>query len=187
MHRFAIYACALLAALAGAGCSTMAPPYSASMADVQKLKDAGPIAAKVGTFASSSDPANANPITLRASSMTSPYGNSYAEYLAEAVKQELLLAGKLAPTADVEVSGVLLKNDISIASFSVGYGDISARFVVKKAGEVRYDQVKTAHTEFESSFAGAIAIPRGRDAYPQLVQSLLTTLLTDASFMEALK
>jgi len=118
--------------------------------------------------------------------MTSPYG-SYGNYLGEAVKQELQMAGKLSTDAVIEVTGVLLKNSIDISGLGTGYGDIEARFVVKKGSVVRYDQIKKAHTEFESAFAGAIAIPRGRDEYLRLVQRLLATLYADQSFIEALK
>ena len=176
-----------LFAIMGIGCSLMAPQYSASLENVQKLKDAGDYTAKVGEFGSKQDPANANPISLRGSSLSSPYEGSYASYLAEAIKQELALAGKLSSGAHVEVSGVLLKNDIHAAGFSMAYGDIEARFVVKKGGQVRYDQVKSIHYEWESSFAGSIAIPRAQQEYPGLVQKLLATLYVDLSFLQALK
>lgn len=184
MRKAALWSCVLLAGAVASGCSTVAPQYSASIENVQVLKDSGSPGAKAAAF--SQDASVRDSISLRASSMNSPYG-TYGNYLSEAIKQELQMAGKLAPGANIEVSGVLLKNSINIASLSTGYGDIEARFVVKKGEIVRYDQVKTAHTEFESAFAGAIAIPRGRDEYPRLVQRLLAILYADKSFIEALK
>ena len=123
---------------------------------------------------------------MRGSSMTSPYEGSYANYLAEAIKAELVMAGKLAPGSDVEISGVLLKNDIDAAT-SVGTGDIQARFLVKRNGQVRYDQVKTAQNKWESSFAGAVALPRAVQEYPRMVQALLGELYSDKAFLQALK
>lgn len=184
MRHVALWACVLLAGAAGSGCSIVGPQYSASIENVQILKDTGSPGVKAGAFGQ--DASVRDSISLRASSMNSPYGN-YGNYLAEAIKQELQMAGKLAPGANVEVSGVLLKNSIDISGLGTGYGDIEARFVVKKGEIVRYDQVKKAHSEFESAFAGAIAIPRGRDEYPRLVQRLLATLYADQSFIEALK
>ncbi|HZP12604.1 MAG TPA: hypothetical protein VFB36_09305 [Nevskiaceae bacterium] len=175
---------ALLALLPG--CSMMAPQYSASLENVQKLKDAGPSTAKVGEFSSQDGSGNANPISLRGSSLHSPYNDSYAQYLAEALKQELTLAGKLAPDASVEVSGVLQKNDISIP-VSSGSGDLQARFVVRKGGTVKYDQVKSIHDEWDSSFVGSIAIPRAQQRYPTMVQKLLAALYADPAFTQALK
>ena len=186
MHRISYVLFIAIASLLSTGCSLVAPHYSASLENVQTLKDGGAYTAKVGKFDSSKDKANANPISMRGSSLNSPYANSYAQYLTEALKQELSLAGKLSPTAKVEVSGELLKNDIDVSGFDKGFGDISARFVVKKSGAVRYDKVKTVHAEWESSFVGGIAIPRGQQEYPKLVQQLLAKLFADASFMRAL-
>jgi hypothetical protein len=174
-------------AVVGGGCSLMAPPYTASIDNVQRLKDAGDVSVKVGQFDSSPDRANANPISLRGSSLSSPYNDSYAAYLAEAIKQELALAGKLKPDTDIEISGLLLKNDLDTSGFVVATGDMEARFVVKKMEEVRYNQVKTVHREWESSFLGSIAIPRAQEEYPRLVQQLLQLLYGDNEFLQALK
>ena len=187
MRRIALLSLVILFGIITSGCSIVAPQYSASMENVQMLKDAGNVSAKVGKFDSIPDPANANPISLRAPHMNSPYENSYAAYLAEAIKQELSLAGKLKPDTDIEISGALLKNNINISSFSIGKGDIQARFIVKKGEAVRYDQIKTIHNEWESSFIGNIAIPRAQQQYPNLVQKLLATLYADHDFVEALK
>lgn len=176
----------LVAALLN-GCSIVAPQYSASIDNVEKLKDAGDFTARVGKFDASKDPGNANPISLRGSALQSPYGDSYALYLAEAIKQELMLAGKLRPDTAIEISGLLMKNDIDASGVSRATGDISARFVVRKGEATTYEQVKTVHHEWESSFAGAIAIPRAQQEFPRLVQRLLATLYADQDFIRALK
>lgn len=187
MRRIALLSLIALSAVVESGCSLMAPQYSASMDNVQKLKDAGNYNAKVGSFTSQKDPENANPISLRGSSLSSPYESSYAAYLQEAIKQELSLAGKLAAGADLEVTGVLLKNDLDASGFSTGYGKMEAKFVIKKGSQVLYDKTKSAQTQWESSFAGAIAIPRAQQEYPRLVQKLLAELYADESFLRALK
>lgn len=187
MRRFAQMSLVILFGAIASGCSTTAPQYSASMDNIQMLKEAGNVSAKVGKFDSIPGPGNASSISLRGSHMNSPYENSYTAYLAEAIKQELSLAGKLKPDTDVEISGTLRKNDIDISGFSLGTGDIEARFMVKKDGQMRYDQIKTIHNQWESSFVGAVAIPRGQQQYPNLVQKLLATLYADQDFLEALK
>ncbi|WP_231878947.1 hypothetical protein [Collimonas arenae] len=179
--------CAMAAVVVMTGCSVMAPQYSASIDNVQKLKDSGDYSAKVGAFTSKPGQGNVNPISLRGSSMNSPYQSSYAKYVEEAIKQELSLANKMAPNANAEVSGTLLKNDLDSSGFSTGTGDIEARFVVKKQGQILYDQVKSAHHEWPSSFAGAVAIPRAIQEYPNLVQKLLASLYADPAFLSALK
>ena len=134
MQRIVLISFAFLAAALGSGCSSVAPQYSASMENVQKLKDAGNVTARVGEFSSNESLKKSPDLSLRATSLVSPYDNSYSRYLAEAIKQELTLAGKLAPGADVEISAVLLKNSIDASGFVTGYGDIEARFIVRRKG-----------------------------------------------------
>ncbi|MBN8474771.1 MAG: hypothetical protein J0M27_08290 [Sulfuritalea sp.] len=169
------------------GCSMMAPNYSPSIESVQLLKDSGIAGAKVGRFDAKPEGSNVTGISLRGSTLQSPYGNSYSLYLAEAIKQELILAGKLNPDAGIEITGTLLKNDIDVSGISLASGDISARFMVRKDQAVLYDRIKSARSEWESSFAGAIAIPRGQQEYPRLVQRLLAALYADTDFLKALK
>lgn len=177
----------LLGAAMTSACSMMAPQYSPSIENVQLLKDAGAAPSKVGSFGSSPERVGTGAITLRGSTLLSPYGNSYALYLAEAIKQELILAGKLAADSNKEISGTLLKNDIDVSGMSIASGDIEARFVVRNGESVLYDRIKTTHHEWESSIAGAIAIPRGQQEYPRLVQRLLAALYADQDFLKALK
>ena len=169
------------------GCSLVAPRYSASIENVQKVKDIALQPVKVGTFTSTPGDGNANPISIRGSSLASPYEASYAKYLAEALRQELELAGKLAPDATIEISGALNKNDINVPATSSASGDLAARFVVTRAGESRYDQVKSIHDVWDSSFIGAVAIPRAQERYPVMVQKLLAELYADPAFISALK
>lgn len=187
MGRFTTILMAATVVIFSTGCSMMAPQYTASLDNVQKLKDAGAYTAKVGDFSSKPDKGNANPISIRGSSLASPYQDSYAVYVAEAIKQELSLAKKMSADASTEITGTLLKNDIDATGMSVGFVDIQMRFVVKRSGKVRYDQVKTVRSEFPSSFAGAVAIPRAVQEYPIAMQKLLGALYADGSFVDALK
>jgi hypothetical protein len=186
MNRLATILLIISATIFSAGCSMMAPQYTASLDNVQSLKNAGDFTASLGEFTSSKDKENANPISIRGSSLNSPYQDSYAAYLAEAIKQELSLAQKLSQKANIELSGTLTKNDID-AAMGTAHSDIEARFIVKKGGSVSYDQVKSVHHEWESSFVGAIAIPRAIQEYPVMVQKLLAALYADKAFINALK
>jgi hypothetical protein len=186
MSRTLLLPVALIAVALSSGCSMVAPRYSASLENVQKLKDSGAQTTNVGAFESTPGKQNPTSISLRGSSLSSPYDGSYGKYLAEALKQELSLAGKLAADAQIHVSGALQKNDIN-AGMSTATGDIAARFVVTRGGAVRYDQVKSIHDEWESSFVGAVAIPRAQERYPVIVQKLLAALYADPAFLQALK
>lgn len=187
MHRFTTGLLALAVTVLSTGCAMVAPQYSASINNVQVLKDSGNYTAKVGEFTAGKDKAYANPISIRGSTLASPYGDSYANYVAEALKQELSLAKKLSPDADMEILGTVLKNDIDATGASIGWAEIEARFIMKRSGQVRYDQVKSVRHEFPSSFAGAVAIPKAVQEYPVAVQKLLNQLYTDKVFIEALK
>ncbi|TNC76415.1 hypothetical protein FHI69_15790 [Janthinobacterium lividum] len=176
---------AFLSAIVLSACSTVAPPYTPSMDNIQTLKNSAASQAKVGVFAAQKN-ADA-PLSMRGSSLASPYAKSYSVYVAEALKQELSMANKLAPDADIEISGTLLQNEFDASGFSTGTAMLEARFIVKKAGEVRYDQIKTASHEWPSSFAGAIALPRAMQEYTVVVQKLLAQLYQDKAFNNSLR
>ena len=168
------------------GCASPAPRYQPLLDNVEIIKRAsGPVA--LGAFTVKPGAANATSIGIRASSMVSSVGADYAAYLADALKQELELAGKLDPKSKVEISGVLLKNDITAAGMSTNSGEIEAAFVVKRDGVVKYQKSKRGELSWESSFAGAIAIPKAQQQYPLIVQELLAQLLADPEFTAALK
>lgn len=178
-------AAALLLCLAG--CITLvASPYTPSISNVQRLKDTGTSGVKVGTFDTTPGAGNSNPISLRGNPLESPYQNSYANYLADALKQDLANAGRLAPDSSIEVSGTLLKNDIDVAGTSIGTAQMQARFVVKKGGEVKYDQVKQAQAQFKSSLLAATAVTQAQRHYPITVEKLLSSLFADPAFIAAL-
>jgi hypothetical protein len=177
----------LLVALVLQGCAMQAPRYTPSIDNVEALKKSGPGSVMLGTFSVQSGAQGATSISMRGSSMVSPVGSDYAAYLADALRQELVLAGKLDPKSSIEISGLLMKNDISAAGVSTNSGEIEARFVVKRDGAVRYDAVKRAESSWESSFVGAIAIPKAQQQYPVIVQQLLSKLLTDPQFQSALR
>jgi hypothetical protein len=174
----------ILGATFVSACSTVAPPYAVSTDNVETLKRSGASPARVGKF---DVPEGLNKISMRASSMTSPVEGSYGAYLADAIRQELSLAKLLDPKSSFEISGGLLKNDVDIGGFITGSAILEARVVVKKDGEIRYDKVKSATTQFDSNFIGAIAIPRGIQSYPVVVGKFVGALFSDPEFIAALK
>lgn len=169
------------------GCGLTAPQYTPSVANIGQLK-----AAKLRSVAVTKvtpDPtlgSNNESIGLRAASMNSPTGN-FSSYVEEALKSEFQAAGLLDPASTIQMSGILVKNDVSVGGFSTGDSIIEARIKVTKDGTVAYDKLKTATLQFESSFAGAVAIPKGRDMYPITVQKFIEVLISDGDFIGALK
>lgn len=169
-----------------AACSFAAPPYLPSVDNIQSLKTVSGAHAKVGTFEAQPGDTNRYPVTLRADSMRSPVGTSFAAYLSSAIQTELSIAGVLSSDPNIEVSGTLLTNEVSVG-IGTGTGTMSARFIVKHGGEVSYDRVKTVKRDWESSFVAAIAVPRAVQEYPLVVQTLLAALYADPDFMLAIK
>lgn len=183
-HPFCRVLAALASVLLASGCAMQAPRYQPSIDNVEALK-ATPRSLAVGTFTVQ---AGTSPsIGLRGSSMNSPIGSDYAAYLADALRQELMLAGKLDAKSMIEVSGQLLKNDIAAGGIVTNSAEIEARFVVKNSGVSRFDKIKRAESSWESSFIGAVAIPKAQQQYPLIVQKLLTSLWSDPDFQAALK
>jgi len=184
MLRHLRLAGALCALAALAACGTVTPPYSAAMDNVQALRNGGSSKVQVGNF---STPADQNSISLRGmNSMTSSVGGSYGAYLADALRQEFDLAKRIDPASSVEVSGALLKNDVDVSGFSTGTAVLTARIIVRRGSETRYDKTHTVTHTFESSFVGAIAIPAARSAYPDLVRKFLAAVYADPAFQAAL-
>lgn len=177
----------VLLTFALAGCSTPAPHYQPSVVNAETLKKLPAQPMAVGTFSIRPGTPGATSIGLRGASMTSPFGSDYAAYLAEALRQELVLAGKLNASSKLEVSGVLLKNDISAAGVSTNSGEIEAHFVVKNNGELRYEATHRAELSWESSFFGAVAVPLAQRQYPLIVQQLMTKLVADPLFQAAIR
>jgi hypothetical protein len=168
------------------GCAVQATKYQPSIDNVEQIKKATTSAA-LGSFTVQPGAVGGSAVTLRTSTMNSPVGTDYAAYLADALRQELALAGKLDPKSTTEISGMLLKNDISAGGFSVNSGEIEARFIVKKDGASRFDKTERAELSWESSFAAMVAIPKAQQQYPLMVQKLIQQLLADAEFVAALQ
>lgn len=167
------------------GCAGPAPNYSPSIDNVELLKRNSSDSIKVGQFDVTQGMSGANAMSLRANSMVSPVGTHYGDYLATALRQELELAKLQSPQSRLEISGVLVKNNIDAGGISSNEGQIEARFIVKRTDQVTYDKVKKAELRWDSSFAGAVAIPLAANNYPLMVQKLLNGLFSDPDFIIA--
>jgi hypothetical protein len=177
-----------LVLVAASGCAQMAPNYNPSVENIQMLRDTGAGKVRVGVLEPKLVAGQANDsIQLRASSMMSPHGGKFTTYVEEALKSELSAARLFDDKASVEIGGTVTRNDVSIGDLSQGYGELEARVTVKRGGAVRFDKVKYARTTFESGFLGAVAIPNGVRAYPELVRTFLGVLYSDPDFISALK
>jgi hypothetical protein len=177
----------LAASLFATGCAGPAPNYAPSIDNVEVLKKSGITASNVGVVTVSADLPGGKSLSLRANTMVSPVGANFGDYIATALRQELELAKLFNTQSGLEISGALLRNNIDAGGISTNEGQIEARFVVTRGGQIRFDKVKRVEHQWESSFAGAVAIPLAANNYPVMVQKLIRSLVTDPEFIQSLR
>lgn len=175
----------LLASLAGCA-NFVAGPYSPDYATLDGLKAAKPGGVQVADVQPTDPAAAVNRITLRGAPLVSPH-TTFANYLQQALLRDLSEIGALDSKSDTRVEARVLKNDIDVSGFSVGTGSMDVELTVRHGGTERLRKVYQASTQFESSFAGAVAIPKGQIEYARLVQTLLRQIYSDPQFVAAIK
>lgn len=168
-------------------CGTITPPpYSGDYAALDKMKAVGLKKASVAQFQPTDPSHPVNTISLRAPSMKDPSG-AFATYLRAALIQDLREISAYDETSSTRIDATILKNVIDISSMTTGKGDMEVELSVSRAGAVLLKKKYAAHIEFESAFAGMVAVPKGQLEYGRLVRTLLGQVYADADFVNALK
>ncbi|HEY0061735.1 MAG TPA: hypothetical protein VGC21_06420 [Telluria sp.] len=187
IFRLAAIAAVAAVAVQLTGCANLAmSPPSANMATTTKLRQAGAAPAAVGTFKAGAEKSvRDDAINMRGSNSVAAPGGSFAQYLADTLKVELKSAGLLDPASPAVITGTLTQNDID-AAIGTGTAKLGARFVVTRAGAVKYDREVVVNGEWESSFMAAAAIPLAASNYEGLYRKLIAKLVDDAAFRAAL-
>ncbi len=165
------------------GCGVTMTRYEPSYENVQRLKQTPPLQS-IGTAEVKAESGQGT-LTVRANPISSPSG-SIPLHIQDAVNEELRRAGLLDPQAPRHLNILLVKNELT-AGMGTGTGQIAARFTLLKGNDVVYDATKDVSSQWDSSFFGAIAIPRAAFAYNPMVRDLLKTLYSDPQFIQALK
>lgn len=165
-------------------CSAPVARYDASYDNVQVIKGGSPKPVAVDAFKAGS--ASVNDVSVRSNTALSPVGTGFQDYLQSALEAELKYAELLDPAAMTRISGVLKVNDISAAGISENSAKVGAEFTVLRNDKRVYQKQHVAEMSWESSFVGAVAIPRALQAYPKVVEKLLRTLYSDPDFQKAL-
>ncbi|MBL8377042.1 MAG: hypothetical protein JNM79_04180 [Burkholderiales bacterium] len=172
--------CAWLAA-----CTTPAPPYAASVSNVEVTAKLGS-AISVGKFEfDKGKESELNEVGARASNFPSPVNGSYADYFADAAMKELRAAGKFDAASPKALTGTLIKNHLSAAGLNTNDAALQVRFKLAEGTKVTYDKLVSAEHQWESAFLGAIAIPRALDQYIATIQKLMRSLFSDPDFVRA--
>jgi hypothetical protein len=174
-------------AVALTGCASfVAPTYSPDYPSIDRLKVAqlGKIA--VGEFQPRSPEASVNKINLRGGPFVSPNG-SFAQYLEDAIRSDLTELRVLDPRAETRIEATLLKNDIDVSGINTGEGFMDVKLSVIKRGLTVHEKIYSVSTQFESSFAAAVAVPKAQSEYPRLVRTLLQSVYADPAFITAVR
>ena len=170
------------------GCTTVMPVPMASGENSQALRAANLAPANVGTFKLASErPALMNTELsggLRGGNVGAPSG-SYSQHLKDTLKAELQSAGLLDLQSGYVIEGQLTDSKVD-AAIGTGTARLAARFQVLREGRTLFDKELVAEDSWDSSFAGAIAIPRAIEHYGGLYKSLVGKLLNDSDFRRAL-
>jgi hypothetical protein len=176
----------LLAGFLSGCASLMAPPYSPDFGALDALKRVPLDKVTVGPVQPRDPAAAVNRVTLRGSPLAVQEG-TFAHYLEDALIRDLRELSVFDRSAQVRIDATLLRNEIDVSGIVTGRGHMQVDIRVVRAGQQRYGKVHEATTEFESSFAGAVAIPKGQVEYGQLVRKLLGQVYADPEFAAALK
>lgn len=170
------------------GCTTVMPPPMASGENSQALRAANLAPANVGTFklAAGRPPSLDTQLSggLRGSNVAAPSG-SYSQHLKDALKAELQSAGLLDLQSKYVIDGQLTDSKVD-AAIGTGTSRLAARFQVRRDSQVLYDKELVAEDSWDSSFAGAIAIPRAIERYGATYRILVGKLLNDSDFRRIL-
>ena len=157
-----------------------------TLATLTQLRSARLAPMEVGAFTvdASRDAGIDQAVSIRSNTLRSPVDGSFSHYLRESLRVELASAGLLRPNADSVVSGVLTESVVN-APIGTGTASLGARFVVTRAGNVRYDRQLNVNAEWDSPFVGVTAIPQAAGQYEGLYRKLVGELLMDPAFRNA--
>ncbi|TAK91260.1 MAG: hypothetical protein EPO06_05770 [Burkholderiaceae bacterium] len=169
-----------------AACSAPAPKYNATVDNLRALKSN--ITTPIGTGKFQIDPSKPqlNTIVSRTYTLESPVGNSFADYLKEAVKTELAAAGLHQENSSLQLSATILENQLDVG-IKRGTARMSVNFRLDGVNGKLFEQVVTADAVWDSSFMGAIAIPLGIDNYLALYKQAIGKLISHPGFIAATK
>lgn len=169
------------------GCANLvAPPYSPDYETLDRLKAAAVGKLQVAPTRPTEPAAPVNRITLRGASMASPAG-TFTKYLEQALIRDLQEIGALDAAASTRLDSLVLKNDIDVSGLSTGTGVMEVEIGITRSGVTRLKKTYLANTRFESSFAAAVAVPKGQNEYANLVRALLKQVYADPEFINAIR
>lgn len=172
----------LVLAAATTGCVTQpVGSFQPSFERVGQLKAAGSQPVAVDAVTGGPDR-----LSVRGNGAISPVGKNFGDYLKAALEAELGKAERLSAASNIKLRANIIETDINAAGASTANATLTALVTVDKAAQQIYSKQFSARHEWESSFVGAVAIPRAIQAYPGVVEAFLNQLYADPEFKRAL-
>lgn len=179
--RLPSWAWVFLLALSLAGCASNTIPYLATRENVAALQALPRGQVALGQFTAQNP--GLNEVAIRAVSYHSPFHDSYAEFLKEALRTELETAGRYAAGAPIVISGELQTNTLD-GSVGTGHAHISARITIRRGNDTVYDKIVRGDNEWPSPFVGAVGIPRAAQQYDATWEAMIASLIADPDFVK---
>ena len=103
------------------------------------------------------------------------------------LEAELEKAGLLAPMSDTSITADIQENEVDAFGVNTGEASVRVEFRVVRGGQTVFRKTVSAVHSWESSFIGAIAIPRAQASYPKLIEKLLANLYAEPDFKKVLE
>ena len=170
------------------GCMQMPMSYQPSIENLEMLKASKMAPANVGQFSLAADKPSSMDQTISARGSTAvPPNGSMSLFLKDALKQELVNAGKFDQNSAMIISGQLTNSTLEAPVSATGRGVLTAKFKVDRDNQVVYEKELTESAEWYSSFVGADAIPTALTQYVALYKKMLARLFGDEDFQKATK
>ena len=188
IYRHALLICLLL--VTGCAPIVVAPTYQPNATTTLLLQENKAGKVDVGLFNSSMDDL-ANPRRLfNNHTFISPYNDSFADYIATALRMELGQAGCFNQQAPIVVSGTLLANSLNISPSFWGFDDaweagMTVDFVIRSNNRTIFNKRVTKSHKWEYTHVGGI--PKAIQEYGTMVQLLVRDLVGDPEFIAATK
>lgn len=187
-HRALILIASATAVVSMVGCVHVMPPPMASEDNVRVLKAANLTPVTAGTFKlAAGRPAEMDRQLaggLRGGNIEAPEG-SYSQHLRDVLMAELRSAGILDVKSTSVIEAQLTDSKVD-AAIGTGTARLAARFQVLRDGKSTFDKEVAVEDAWDSSFIGAVAIPRAIEHYQALYRTLVGKLVADAEFQRAL-
>jgi len=186
-RRLAALACLLVAAVLTGCARAPLAEHQASLESIQTVRQAPMAPVNVGNFALAPGKSAAidQSVSARGVTLVSPFQDSYARYLREALVTELKAAGKFDANAATQVSGWLTANDLDASGIARGLGSLGAIFVVQRDGRELYRRELVEDAQWPSSFIGIEAVSLAVNQYGLLYRKLILRLVGDSDFQAA--